>query len=259
MARLRILVPAMVAIGLAVGCGSEQGTPGVNGDLVNTATGSETTPGQQYQAPGTGAPATSDAAAAALIKDVQAAFVALKGYSANLEAVDVNAETGKKVTSKANVKFGKPDMVRVELTMNSDDPKKAGTKAVWRGGDTIKVQPSGLLGFAKVDLSTGDPRLLTENKWKINQFSLKTNVETLTSPASKVKYIGRSQLGSYTLALADVYGPLKVTKCDHVKMGIDINTKLPVYCEFLKGTKLLYSMRLMNLKMGTSTAKDFEL
>lgn len=259
MARLKYLVPAFLVLGVAVGCGSDNGATGVNSDLVNAASGGNTTPGQQYQAPGAGAPASSDAAAQALVKDVQAAFVALKGYSANLEAVDVNAESGKKVNSKANVKFGKPDQVRVELTYNSDDPKKAGTKAVWKGGDTIKVQPSGLLGFAKVDLSTGDARLLTENKWKINQFSLKANVDTLTNPASKVKYAGRSQLGSYTLAMADVYGPLKVSKCDHIKMGIDINTKLPVYAEFLQGTKLLYSMRLLNISMTSPTAKDFEL
>lgn len=258
MARFRYLVPAMIALGMAVGCGGGQDATGVNGDLTGEK-GTSSNPGQQYQAPGAGAPASSDAAAQALIKDVQAAFVSLKGYSANLEAVDINGSTGKKVTSKAAVKFMKPEVVRVDLTFNSDDPKKAGTKAVWRGGETIKVKPSGLLGFAKVDLSTGDPRLLTENKWKINQFSLKANVDTLTNPASKVKYAGRSQLGSYTLAMADVYGPLKVPGADHIKMGIDINTKLPVYAEFLRGTKLLYSMRLMGINMKAPAPSEFEL
>lgn len=258
MARFRFLVPAMIALGMAVGCGTGPGATGVTGDLAREASGTSS-PGQQYQAPGSGAPATTDAAAQALIRDVQAAFATLKGYSANLEAVDVNAETGKKVTSKANVKFMKPEIVRVDLTYNSDDPKKAGTKAVWRGGDTIKIKPSGLLGFAKVDLSTGDPRLLTENKWKINQFAMKANVDTLTSPTSRVKYAGRSQLGAYTLAMADVYGQLKVSKADHIKMGIDINTKLPVYAEFLHGTKMLYSMRLMSIKMTAPSPSEFEL
>ncbi|MBM3266863.1 MAG: hypothetical protein FJZ01_04365 [Candidatus Sericytochromatia bacterium] len=252
---------AVLAIGLGIaGCGSDTAVQTGSGELttLKPTTGAGAGAGQQYQAPG--APqAGSEEAAKALVKDVSAAFQALQGYSGSIECTDAKDGTGKQIISKANVKFMKPEQIRVDLTFNSDDPKKAGTKAVWKGGDTMKVKPSGLLGFAKVDLAIGDTRLLTENGWKINQFSLKANIDTLTNPSAKVKYMGRSQLANYTLALADVSGPLKMTKADHIKMGIDINTKLPVYAEYLQGTKLLYSMRLLNVSMTPPSAADFEL
>jgi hypothetical protein len=249
-----------LAFGLAnlAGCGSDPVPTSSELTGLKPTAGTGTTPGQQYQAPGT-PQAGSEEAAKALIRDVGAAFQTIQGYSGNIECTDAKDGTGKQVISKAAVKFMKPENIRVELTYNSDDPKKAGTKAVWKGGDTIKVKPSGLLGFAKVDLAVGDTRLLTENGWKINQFSLKANIDTLTGASSKVKYLGRSQLASYTLALADVSGPLKMSKADHIKMGIDINTKMPVYAEYLQGTKLLYSMRLLNVSMTPPTAADFEL
>ncbi len=260
MVNRRAVFAAALALGLAAGCGTESSAPTGSSDLTSLkpTAGAGTTPGQQYQAPGTPA-AGSEAAAQALVKDVGAAFQTLQGYSGSIECTDSKNGTGKNIISKANVKFMKPENIKVELTFNSDDPKKAGTKAVWKGGDTMKVKPSGLLGFAKVDLSIGDTRLLTENGWKINQFSLKANIDTLTSPSAKVKYLGRNQLGSYTLAMADVSGPLKMSKADHIKMGIDITTKLPVYAEYLQGTKLLYSMRLVNLSMTPPSAADFEL
>jgi hypothetical protein len=256
MARIRVFAIGALAIGMSVGCGSGPTSSPASKELTALKPVG-VTPGQQYQAPGGANP---EEAAKALIKDVQAAFQTLQGYTGQVECTDSKDGTGKKIVSKADVKFMKPEQVRIDLTFNSDDPKKAGTKAVWKGSDTIKVKPSGLLGFAKVDLPTGDQRLLTENGWKINQFSLKANIDTLTNPTSKVKYLGRNQLGSYTLAMADVSGQLKMSKADHIKMGIDIDTKLPVYAEYLQGEKLLYSMRLLNVKTSPApSASDFEL
>lgn len=166
---------------------------------------------------------------------VTTAFNSLKGYSASIETTDTKEGSTRRVVSTANVKFLKPDLFHIEILSNSDDPKKTGTKAVWRGGSTLRVKPSGLLGFARVDLPTSDNRLVTENKWRIDQISLRTNIASFLDPKAQITMLGRGQLGSSTLVYCDVKGSLKVTKCDHIKMGFDLESKLPVYADFLQG------------------------
>ncbi|MBI6545273.1 MAG: hypothetical protein HY692_00675 [Cyanobacteria bacterium NC_groundwater_1444_Ag_S-0.65um_54_12] len=248
------LVKILSLVSIIAGC--SQGPTVTESAKRSTASSGNLTPGQQYQKP-IQQPVGQLTPELALQKDVASAYNQLSGYSGILETIDKKGS--KTIICKAAVKFRKPEQVRIDIQSNSDEPKQAGTKAVWSGGKTLKVRPSGILGFAKVDLPTTDSRVLTQNGWRIDQISLRANVMLFLDQRTKVKILGDGKLGNLPLVFTEVVGPFNVQGIDRMKMGFDRQSKLPLTVDFLQGSSSVYSIRLLNMQLRSPSPSEFEL
>lgn len=252
----RILVAtAALAISLA-GCGRTPVTPDMPG------TDPETPKAQQpanprapfQQQPGQGA---GQQDVGKLLQEVSAAFNQMPGYRADLETTDTKG--AKKAVVKSKVAFAKPEVVKFEIVSNSDDSSQKGTKALWRGGRTMEVRPSGMLGFAKVTLPTTDARLKTLNGYTIDQINVKAAMNSLLSPKAQVKILGNAMLGARSLILVDVSGATMTPDIDHQRIGIDAQNKLPITIDMLRGTESKYAVRLVNLQITKPSPSELSI
>jgi hypothetical protein len=178
-------------------------------------------------------------------------------YRADLETTDTNGSH--KAIVKSRVVFARPEVVKFEIQSNSDQPSQSGTKALWRGGKTIEVRPSGLLGFAKVTLQTTDSRVKTLNGYTIDQINVKAAMTSLLSPKATVKVLGNALLGARQLILVDVSGATMTSDIDHQRIGIDNASKLPITIDMLRGTESRYAVRLVNMVLTTPAASELSI
>ncbi len=211
-------------------------------------------PRAPFQQPGQGA---GQQDTAKLLQEVAQAFNAMPGYRADLETTD--SAGSHKAVVKSKVVFAKPEVLKFEIQSNSDQPSQAGTKALWRGGKTLEVRPSGLLGFAKVTLQTSDSRVKTLNGYTIDQINVKAAMLSLLSPRAQVKVLGNAMLGARQMVLLDVSGATMTADIDHQRIGIDQTTKLPISIDMLRGTESKYAVRLINMAVTTPNPKELSI
>lgn len=245
---------AAFALALA-GCGRTPVTPDLpTSNREAPATRQPANPRAPFQQPGQGA---GQQDVARLLQEVSAAFNAMPGYRATLETTD--SRGSKKAFVKSRVAFAKPEILRFEVLSNSDDSSQKGTKALWRGGKTMEVRPSGMLGFAKVTLPTSDSRLKTLNGYTIDQINVKAAMNSLLSPDAQVKILGNAMLGARPIVLVDVSGATMTADIDHQRIGIDAQTKLPVTIDMLRGTQSKYAVRLVNMQVVRPSAGELSI
>jgi outer membrane lipoprotein-sorting protein len=211
-------------------------------------------PRAPFQQPGQGAGQQN---VQQLLQEVSAAFNAMPGYRADLETTD--SKGSQKALVKSKVVFSKPEVLKFEIKSNSDQPSQAGTKALWRGGQTIDVRPSGLLGFAKVTLQTSDNRVKTLNGYTIDQINVKAAMNSLLSPKAQIKILGNSNLGPRQMVLLDVSGATMASDIDHQRIGIDSQTKLPILIDMLKGEESKYAVRLLNMAVTKPNSSELSI
>ncbi len=254
--RFSPLFVASAALAFAlVGCGRTGVTP----DVPNTnpdapVTAQPANPRAPFVQPGQGA---GQQDLTKLLKEVSTAFSQMPGYRADLETTD--AKGSHKAIVKSRVAFAKPEVLRFEILSNSDDSSQKGTKALWRGGKTIEVRPSGMLGFAKVSLSTGDNRVKTLNGYTIDQINVKAAMASLLSPRAQVKILGNAMLGARSLVLVDVSGATMTPDIDHQRIGIDAQTKLPITIDMLRGSQSKYAVRLLNMQITKPSSTELTI
>jgi hypothetical protein len=211
-------------------------------------------PRAPYEQPGTGAGQQNPGQ---LLREVAAAFNAMPGYRADLETSD--AKGSHRALVKSRVVFSKPEILRFEIVSNSDQSSQAGTKALWRGGKTLEVRPSGILGFAKVTLQTTDSRVKTLNGYTIDQINVKAAMNALLSPRAQVKVLGNAMLGPRSLVLLDVTGATMASDIDHQRIGIDAQTKLPISIDMLSGSESKYAVRLLNMAVVRPSSSELTI
>lgn len=192
-----------------------------------------------------------------LLSDVAKAFGGIAGYRANLETTDTKG--GRTAFVKSKITYGLPDILKFEIVSNSDAPSQAGTKALWRGGKTIDVRPSGLLGFAKVSLKTTDERVKTLNGYTIDQINVKSALKTLLSPQATVNVLGNATVAQRPIVLVDVSGITLTKDTDHQRIGIDTQTKLPISVDLLRGSESKYALRLVNMVIAQPNPSELNI
>ncbi|MBM3266094.1 MAG: hypothetical protein FJZ01_00470 [Candidatus Sericytochromatia bacterium] len=247
---------ALVALAIA-GCGRTPvsvDAPAAKPDAPKQQQPSPTNPRAPFQQPGQGA---GQQDTARLLAEVSQAFAAMPGYRADLETTD--SKGSHKALVKSRVAFAKPEILKFEILSNSDQASQKGTKALWQGGKTIEIRPSGLLGFAKVTLQTSDSRVKTLNGYTIDQINVKAAMTSLLSPQAQVKVLGNSQLGTRPIVLVDVSGATMTPDIDHQRIGIDLATKLPVTIDMLRGSESKYAVRLLNMTVVKPAANELTI
>lgn len=253
--RLPSLLLSFTAVAVALaGCGRTPVTPDLPSRGAEPVLKQPANPRAPFQQPGQG---SGQQDVAKLLQEVSAAFAAMPGYRAELQTTD--SKGARKAVVRSRVAFAKPDILRFEILSNSDDPSQKGTKALWRGGKTMEVRPSGMLGFAKVTLSTSDPRLKTLNGYTIDQINVKAAMNSLLSPRAQVNILGSAALGARAIVLVDVSGATMTPDIDHQRIGIDAQTKLPVTVDLLRGNESRYAVRLVNMQVVRPAASELTI
>ncbi|MGE3728879.1 MAG: hypothetical protein AB7I41_25250 [Candidatus Sericytochromatia bacterium] len=115
-------------------------------------------------------PATPSAAekGQAELTKVLNTFIAAGAIQCTIEKVEKHLQTGATVTNKLKLITRQPNTVKIEVLQSSKSPP--GTKILYTSGvgNKVKVRPQGALSFVVTDLDKTDERLISVNKFPLD-------------------------------------------------------------------------------------------
>jgi hypothetical protein len=190
-----------------------------------------------------------------ILQAVDAANQSLVGYTGTIDTVD--QKDGHKAFGKATFKFLKPAMTRLDLISNSDHADQAGTRVFWDGSSNVQVRAGGLFGALKLTLAMNDQRLQSLNGYTINQLHHIAILKALFDPQAVIKPMGPQMVGSRQAMMLAVSGVSPAPGVDHMMVGIDYTSRLPISFAFYTGETLTYSLQMA--QFSTTPPKQGDL
>ena len=195
--------------------------------------------------------------ARSIVNAVDQAYDQLQGFSGTLETIDQTPD--KQSTGEAKIAFLKPSQTRIDVISDSGNPGDAGTKVYWDGGSSVKVRTSGLLSFMTITLSLTDSRLESYNGYTLQQLNVTTIIKALNDPQAVLKSLGDQQVDGRTVTVLDLSGVAIAPGVDHLHVGIDHLSRLPILVEFYQGSQLTYGLRIDNLSTQAPQPQDLQI
>jgi hypothetical protein len=113
------------------------------------------------------APSASEKGQAELMK-VLSTFTSAGAVQCTIEKVEKHLQNGSTVTNKLKLSTRQPNTVKIEVLQSSKSPP--GTKILYTSGvgAKVKVRPQGALSFVVTDLDKNDERLISVNKFPLD-------------------------------------------------------------------------------------------
>lgn len=95
-------------------------------------------------------------------------FIAAGAVQATIDKVEKHLQNGSTVTNKLKLSTRQPNTVKIEVLQSSKSPP--GTKILYTSGvgTKVKVRPQGALSFVVTDLDKNDERLISVNKFPLD-------------------------------------------------------------------------------------------
>ncbi|MBT9544166.1 MAG: hypothetical protein IV090_02120 [Candidatus Sericytochromatia bacterium] len=113
------------------------------------------------------APSAAEKGQAELMK-VLSTFTSAGAVQCTIEKIEKHLQNGSTVTNKLKLSTRQPNTVKIEVLQSSKSPP--GTKILYTSGvgNKVKVRPQGALSFVVTDLDKTDERLISVNKFPLD-------------------------------------------------------------------------------------------
>ncbi len=113
------------------------------------------------------APSAAEKGQAELMK-VLSTFTSAGAVQCTIEKIEKHLQNGSTVTNKLKLSTRQPNTVKIEVLQSSKSPP--GTKILYTSGvgSKVKVRPQGALSFVVTDLDKNDERLISVNKFPLD-------------------------------------------------------------------------------------------
>jgi hypothetical protein len=114
------------------------------------------------------APSAAEKGQAELMK-VLSTFTSAGAVQCTIEKIEKHLQNGSTVTNKLKLSTRQPNTVKIEVLQSSKSPP--GTKILYTSGvgSKVKVRPQGALSFVVTDLDKNDERLISVNKFPLDE------------------------------------------------------------------------------------------
>jgi hypothetical protein len=230
---------------LAAGCGTQGASSRVTAPAACTCPAPSQAPPAQAPAVGTDPPA--------LLAQVAEVNRRLEGFSARLAVYEKTTTVTEHQT--LDIAFKRPATVKIHFVKSSGESN--GVKALWTGGDDMRVKPK-WMPFP-VSMRITEERMRSYNGWTIRDTQPRAILTVLLDPQARRRLLGDSVIGGRAHALFEVTSAKSPAGITREVIGVDRTTMMPLHRELYRGETLAYRVDATTVTLQTPSEADLGL